>query len=164
MKPSVIMVVAVVAVILGAVGLYYGLSASNDLAKIQTSLATVEQRMDTVAGDVGQMDGKVRTLKDQVQNALTTVNNDLTMLQQEIRDLTNKVVQVKSPSKDKAAAGEGKKGEKAAKSANGMYTIKAGDSIGKIAKEFGVSKRAIMEANPTLEADKVKPGKKIRIP
>ena len=157
------MVVAVIAVILGAVGLYYGLSSSNELAKMQTSVANVEQRMETVAGDVGQMDGKVRTLREQVQNELTNVHNDFAMLQQELRDLTNKVVQAKSPSKEKAA-GEGKKGEKAAKPANGMYTIKAGDSIGKIAKEFGVTKRAIMEANPTLEADKVKPGKKIRIP
>jgi len=47
-----------------------------------------------------------------------------------------------------------------AKPADGMYKIEKGDTIPKIAKKFGVQSERHHGPNPTLEMDKIAPGKR----
>src|SRR5215831_19235166 len=44
------------------------------------------------------------------------------------------------------------------------YTVARGDTFSTIGKKFGVSARAIMDANPGVEATKLQVGKKLQIP
>ena len=44
------------------------------------------------------------------------------------------------------------------------YTVRAGDSIAKIAKQTGVTIKAILDANPDLAPIKIKVGQKLVIP
>jgi LysM repeat protein len=44
------------------------------------------------------------------------------------------------------------------------YTVARGDTFSTIGKKFGVSAKAIMDANPTVEATKLQVGKKLQIP
>ena len=44
------------------------------------------------------------------------------------------------------------------------YTVARGDTFGTIGKKFGVSAKAIMDANPNVEATKLQVGKKLQIP
>jgi LysM repeat protein len=167
MKPSVILVFALIALAIGAIGLYFGLSAKNELAQLQLSVAQVGQTAQTAVSTAEQADGKTKALREEVRGVLNTVNADMASLQQQISDMTNRTAKVKEPAagKDEGKKGEkGPKPEKMAKPADGMYKIEAGDTIPKIAKKFGISQNAIMVANPTLEANKMKPGKKIKIP
>ena len=44
------------------------------------------------------------------------------------------------------------------------YTVARGDTFSTIGKKFGVSAKAIMDANPNVEATKLQVGKKLQIP
>jgi len=44
------------------------------------------------------------------------------------------------------------------------YTVAKGDTFSTIGKKFGVSAKAIMDANPNVEATKLQVGKKLQIP
>jgi LysM repeat protein len=45
-----------------------------------------------------------------------------------------------------------------------LYVIEAGDTIGKIAKKFGVSKDALIAANPSIDPNVIRIGAKLAIP
>jgi LysM repeat protein len=165
MKPSVILVFALIALAIGGIGLYFGLSAKNQLAQLELSVANVGQTAERAVSAAEQGDKNTAKLKQEVQNVLTQMSADMSSLQQQFCEMTNRTSKVK----EAAGTGEGKKGEKGkaeklAKPADGMYKLEKGDSVPKIAKKFGISQNALMVANPTLEADKLTPGKKIRIP
>jgi LysM repeat protein len=165
MKPSVILVFALIALAIGAVGLYYGLSSKNQLTQLELTVANVGQTAQAAKDAADQADGKTKQLREEVRGVLNQMSADMSSLQQQFCDMTNRTSKVK----EAAGTGEGKKGEKGkseklAKPADGMYKIESGDTVPKIAKKFGISQNALMVANPTLEADKLKPGKKIRIP
>ncbi|WET02150.1 LysM peptidoglycan-binding domain-containing protein [Flavobacterium sp. YJ01] len=55
---------------------------------------------------------------------------------------------------------------KVAESASKEYTVKSGDSLSKIGKEFGVSWQTIFEANKDVisNPDLIQPGWKLKIP
>ena len=48
--------------------------------------------------------------------------------------------------------------------AGGKYTVKQGDYPAKIAKELGVSTKALMDANPGLDPKKLQIGQKLNVP
>ena len=49
-------------------------------------------------------------------------------------------------------------------STDGKYVVKKGDYPGKIAKELGVSTKALMEANPGLDPTKLQIGQELNVP
>jgi LysM repeat protein len=51
-----------------------------------------------------------------------------------------------------------------APAAAGEYTVAKGDTFATIAKKSGVTTKALMEANPGVEATKLKPNQKIHVP
>ena len=51
-----------------------------------------------------------------------------------------------------------------AAAAGGKYTVKQGDYPAKIAKELGVSTKALMDANPGLDPKKLQIGQKLNVP
>ena len=163
MKPSVILAIAVVALVLGAFGLYVGLSAKDAAAKLDLRIADVQQLAQTATTAAEQAGHNTDKLRADVQNKLTEVMSDMAAQQQQISDITNKTIKVKEPKGEKQA--EPKKGEKMAKPANGIYISKKGDTVKSIANQYGIKQHLIYEANPTLEADKqLKAGTKVNIP
>ena len=67
---------------------------------------------------------------------------------------------------DKNAKGAKKSGRKIQTAANGVYVVKSGDTLGKIAYKHGVSLGAVMKANnfDAKKAARIYPGQKIMIP
>jgi LysM repeat protein len=51
-----------------------------------------------------------------------------------------------------------------AQAKSGAYVVKPGDTLGGIARDNGVTLRALQKANPGLNARRLRPGKPIRIP
>ena len=47
---------------------------------------------------------------------------------------------------------------------DGLYTVKAGDNFGKIAKRFGLKVADIIAANPGVDSSRLKTGQKLRLP
>jgi LysM repeat protein len=45
-----------------------------------------------------------------------------------------------------------------------IYTVKAGDTIASIARRQGISKEALLAANPQVNAAHLPPGKSINVP
>jgi LysM repeat protein len=165
MKPSVILVFALIALAIGGIGLYFGLSSKNQLAQLEVTVSNLTQSAQAAKDAADQADGKTKALREEVRGVLSQMSADMSSLQQQFCEMTNRTSKVK----EAAGTGEGKKGEKAkaeklAKPADGMYKLEKGDTVPKIAKKFGISQNALMVANPTLEANKLTPGKKIRIP
>jgi D-alanyl-D-alanine carboxypeptidase/D-alanyl-D-alanine-endopeptidase (penicillin-binding protein 4) len=65
-------------------------------------------------------------------------------------------IQPEQPAKKKVAKGS--------KSSGRMYTIRRGDTLSEIAERNHTTVAAIKRANPSLRADRIQPGKKIRLP
>ena len=51
-----------------------------------------------------------------------------------------------------------------AKAPGGKYTVKKGDNPGKIARELGISTKALMDANPGLDPKRLQIGQQLNVP
>ena len=51
-----------------------------------------------------------------------------------------------------------------AKATGGKYTVKKGDNPGKIARELGISTKALMDANPGLDPKRLQIGQQLNVP
>jgi len=144
---------AVVAVILGGAGVYFGLSARNLQTQLVSRTGQLEQRMDTIAQDSERIGGQVRSLEIQTQRALTVVVGQVDALQARLVKPTNV-----APDK----AGGGTKTEPTGP--GGVHVIKSGDTMGSVAKKYGISLEALLKANPTVDSRRLKIGQKVKIP
>ncbi len=123
---------------------------TDEVAKI----STIENEVRSAAA---KADTDIKSFRDGVQNALNQVAT-------EIGALRAQVTKIEEATKKAPVAAKGGKGGGGTLDANGNYTVTKGDSIKKIAAKFGVSIDTIEAANPALDATKLKPGQKIKIP
>ena len=118
-------ILSVVAIILGIVAIQSGNSSKSTVKELQLKL-------DGEVSSVAQVDNDVRQLKAQTQNAVTA-------LSQEIVALRDQMTKKPEPAPEKEVKGKekGKKDEAAPTGPGTFHTIKAGDSFGKLAKQYG---------------------------
>jgi len=155
-------VVAVVAVILGIVGIVTGLSAKKASDELQTQIAGIQSRTDAAASDVEGVRNNLNKLVESVNQALRVRDDRLLAVEQR---LTKPPPPAEDPKKGAADATKGKD-LSAAKSPGrgGEHTIAAGETFEKIAKKYGVTTQAMIDANPDVSPERMKVGQKVRIP
>lgn len=213
--PFVLAGIAVLGVLLGGAGLYFGLTAnqaleglrqdftaelagqpdySGKIGELTELLESLESRLQNVGEATAQADRQVRALTDDTKRAFRDVDRSLTEVRrhtdintselEQIVDAINKL-QAAVASGARAPSSSGSRSGSAAPSdstASGqtsginpeltvtgpgggtVHSIESGDTFDRLAREYGVSVRAILEANPSVDPRRLQIGQQILIP
>ncbi len=184
--------IAVLAMVLGASGLYFGFSANKRLNSIDTSIqesttnaAETEKAvtffdsqiagLETKISDQERIINRLKVYNSQSEKALKTLASELSKNREQIVKTANQLNEIKagrvrvSPvaiGSNKPAVEDSGAVDNAPEnpSAERKYTIVSGDTFGKIAARFGVSLQSIIDANPDADPRRLAIGQKITIP
>ena len=151
--PTVILVIlAIVGVALGGAGLYASVTSRE-------AVDAIGVKMDNELSDASDLSSGVRELDTRARSTFGAINAEIASLREQ---LSNTVAKAAAPVKGEGA----KKGEKVAQplDPNGTYhTIRPGDFLGRVAKQYGTTVAAIEALNPGLDSRHMRLGQKIRV-
>lgn len=183
------LVVAIIAVVLGGVGLYLGYSAQKRVAALEsglsegsTSVAEMERALqqastrlneiatkaDTAASDLDALRTRFRILSTQTQEGLSAFGQEINANREAIAQLNQNLQEIASTTTRRtttattatATTAEGTPDG----TTRGTYTIQAGDTFQRIAREHNVSVQALLDANPDADPRRLRIGTEILIP
>jgi len=162
-KDTLSTILSVGALILACVGIYMASGRKELEAKLDSSIATMNDRLTTSENQYMSVDGRITSLIQQVQKAITTMDERVKQLETRSNEMANALKQPPKAAdgKAKVADGKGKAGDKPV--AEGAYKVKSGDTLGKIAKAHNTTIAAIEKANPGLNSKKLKVGQTIQV-
>lgn len=150
-------VVAIIALI--AAGM-----AFNAALKSEKKISDLNARITEATDAQAQTSQSIKTLAENVQRVLNEIGT-------QINTLNTQVAQMKTPPKPepkKTAAGEPKGGEEktgeAAPPSGKTYTIKEGDTLGRVASRHQIKLADLEKANPGINSARLKIGQKINLP
>lgn len=144
-------IVAVVGVVLGIAAIKSGNSVTQSIEELNTRLNNV----DSVVGGIGQLESEVRTVKSScalLGQDVQVIKDQLAKKPEPVPAAPVKVAGAKKDATSETPVGPGT-----------FHTVKSGDLLGKIAKQYGTTSAAIMNLNPGLKANNLKIGKKVRV-
>ncbi len=183
---------ALLAIVLGGAGLYFGLTANQKLAPISESIdegtsssarlekqiAAYDTKISELSAELTQLRGSVQRAGRETSQALRDANQakqgfdsnraEIIKLAEAMQQLANSGVTRSAP----AAASSGSSTSTAsstdtapaASGSESTYLIKSGDTFGKIATLKGVSLDALLDANPDADPRRLRIGQEINIP
>ena len=181
---------AVLGIVLGGAGLYFGLTANQRLNPIDESVSAGATSSAKIEKVINGFQTQVAELAAQISEQSKTVNRlriYSSQGEQAVKKLagelnTNRAQIVKTaemlnefaavgfravPAPQEASAASNDTGSPAAIVAPGAastYVIVSGDNFGKIAGKFGVAVQAILDANPDADPRRLAIGQTIQIP
>ena len=184
--------IAVLACVLGAVGLYFGFSANKRLnsidMSIQESSASVEEteqvvayydsrisELETKLSDQSMLINRLKAYVSQSEQAVKKLANELNVNRDQIEKTDKLVKEIRAGGLPVRSVAGGSSGPSSRNSneanasptrsgAARTYTIVSGDNFSKIAARFGVSVQAIGYANPGVDSRRLAIGQEIVIP
>jgi len=182
--------VGVLGLILGVTGLIVANNSMRQVTALKTELAekpdmlpelrketeALSERLELLGSEFVKLNRQDRTLQENTQKAFSSVTRDI----KENRDALNAVTQRFSEltsklesggfahAKAKAAPVREEGGAVPDEPQGGespvTYQIRSGDTLSRVAKEFGVSLQELMEANPSVNPRALQIGQEILIP
>ncbi len=183
--------IAVAAVIVALAGLGLGWMGFSRAAALEAKIVALEQAtagaadldaaVNANARRVDQVAANMTTFSQEVNRVMGAVEEDISNLKKNLRAVAidagtaKKMVEeleksgVKAaPAAAAAAATPARDGAAATAPAvagkGGMYTIKSGDTLGRIATAHGISLSALQGANPDVDERRLRIGQQIVIP
>ena len=182
-------IIAPVALVFGLVGLILGIvafqksSQLDAVSDIKDANSTISENVAGIQEAVSNLDKKYATLAnlqdviDQTQGGFNSLAEQLSKVRTQARTDTIKIAELE------ARLGIGDKVSRATASPTGsgtpepgvltpapdgsgamQYTIKKGDTLGKVAASFGISVDALLQANPGIQPRYLGIGQKMNIP
>lgn len=160
--------------ILSGVCLVLSIAALVKVADVRKEVRNVSD----AAAKIDTLEGQVRTavsnsevaarrvLTDfgtNVQRKFDQVDSELGSLRTTVNRVELSMTEAPKPSAVATSSG-GPAVPPGTLSEDGTYTIKSGDTLGRLARTLGVSLDAIEAANPGIEPNRLRVGQKIRIP
>ena len=165
-------ILAVVAVVLAVVALSKASSLGKKLddvaalaARVDSMEASVKRVSDDSAKNVNNLRGTYDRYFDQINTEFANLRTQINKVAMDTKDMMDRS---SSPAPKAAAASGGGSGAPSAApgsvASDGSYVIKGGDTLGRIATQFGVSLAELQAANPGVDSRKLHVGQKIVIP
>jgi LysM repeat protein len=183
--------VAIVGIVVGITGIVMANMAQKEIKTLEAKLASQPDKTPELEKAVGEMDERLvklgsefvklgrqdRQLQENTQAAFDAVLRDVKANRQGINEVTEKLgelvdklenwqpartASIPSSSGPVETGGEEADGLEASES--GFHVIKSGDTLSKIAQQYGVSLSQLQNANPTVNPRALQIGQRIRIP
>lgn len=192
--PMVPLALALLALVVGGAGLYFGLNASQRIVPLtesvdegSSSAARIDKQISALDTQIRELSAQNTQLKETIQRlgrestqALRVANransgielnrDELIKLAGQLSELANRSPATPAPKADSDSNAPGNLPrpdleEAPASSASvSTYLIKRGDTLGKIATLKGVSLDALVDANPDVDPRRLGIGQEINIP
>jgi LysM repeat protein len=164
-------ILAVIAVVLAAVALSKVSALSKKLddvaalaARVDSMEASVKRVSDDSAKNVNNLRATYERYFEQINIEFANLRTQINKVSLDTKEMMDKVASGPAP---KSSGGSGSGGPTVAPgtlSEDGTYVIKGGDTLGKVATQFGISLAELQAANPSVDSRKLKVGQKIVIP
>jgi len=184
---------AVLGIVLGGAGLYFGLTANQRLTPISESVETgstsaarlekeigaLETRLAEVSTKLDDLKGafdRSRVYANQSETAIKRIAGELDDNRDRINEIGRRLGELVSPVEQAPApepVGETSSAGRETPASTGAsgdggagetYRIQSGDTFAKIASEQGVSLQALLDANPEADPRRLRIGQEIIIP
>jgi hypothetical protein len=137
--------------------------SSGQRASVQDfsgQMLDLQAQQQVLREEIGRYDAQLKQQREQTQLAFNTVSKEI----KANRDLINAMGSgQRSVGVARSASSNSSLGDSGVASGK-AYTIQAGDTFSKIAKEFSLSLDALIQANPGVDPRKLKVGQEIRLP
>jgi len=181
---------AMLAFVLGGAGLYFGISAKQQIApltatvdegtsssaRLEKRLSSLETQLTELSTELGRLKGSVQRAGRETSQALRDASSSKQTATANREELIKLATAMQALAKTRAGSSSGTRSPAAPSiSADGgttssgnasasVYTIRSGDTFGKIAAENGVSLDAILDANPDADPRRLRIGQEINLP
>ncbi|MBW7908044.1 MAG: LysM peptidoglycan-binding domain-containing protein [Kiritimatiellae bacterium] len=152
---------AIIAIALGGVGLYLGISGRGQENAQNNRISELEQQVERLGGASEELTGQIRGLHSSTRSALQEVSAQMNQLRE---DLSSRAPAAPAAGASSAPAASPTSSSAPAQASGKTYVIRAGDILGKVAKQQGTTTDAILKANPGLNANRLKVGQTINLP
>lgn len=186
--------IAIAAVIVALVSLWIGWMGFSQATKLEKQLADVNEQIQSGTGldesvqanadNIERINANLSTFSKSVNEAVNEVSSDISKIKSDVRkvaieagtakkmveDLEKKGVQVSvvpaksSASSSSSDAPAARKAPDATPGKQGVYTIKSGDTLGKIAAAYKISLSELQAANPGVDPRRLRIGQQLVIP
>jgi LysM repeat protein len=160
-------VLAVLALVLGGAGLFFGLSASKMKTQLNERIAAMEENITAASQQAQAANTQLRQLDVSTQRALITLGTKMQMMDAKLTPPTNATVTATAVTHGPTGAGTppaAGTARVATATAAGTYVIKSGDTLGKVAVKHGTTSDALIKLNPGLDPRRLKVGTQIKVP
>lgn len=171
---------ALLALVLGGAGLFFALDASRRLAPMSDLLAEgvsgvagLEDRIEKLEGGIAELAEVAQSLQSRMERSSTYTNQNekaIRKLADEINANRKQIIESAEAlagggaSASRSTAPAGNDVSSATSGGGGSYTIQAGDTFAKIAQQKGVSLQALLDANPGVDARRLRIGQVVVLP
>lgn len=180
---------AVLAIVLGGAGLYFGLTANQRLNPLSESMeagtssaARLEKDISALEIQVTELSAQKTELKKtidrmrvysnqsekavkQVAGSVKDNREEIVKLAERINDFASSGVRPKPAAATANASGDASQPAAASGAAQeGTYTIESGDTFAKVAPKLGVGLQALLDANPDADPRRLRIGQVINVP
>ena len=179
---------ALLAIVLGGSGLYFGLTASQQLAplsesidagssssaRIDQQLSSLETRLVAISTHNDELKKTVERLRiygtqseqmaKQAAAGVKANRDELVKLAETMKELTTSGTPRPSTASAPSATADSLSAAPVATGSSSIYVIKSGDTFAKIASLKGVSLGALLDANPEADPRRLRIGQEINIP
>ncbi|OHE70656.1 MAG: hypothetical protein A2007_03595 [Verrucomicrobia bacterium GWC2_42_7] len=173
---SVLTYVSALLSVIALIVAFSGKSDSDKLQSIDEQQAALIEKLSKTDSKIEELkkrvDSQVNSIVDQVEKNLNKLSQTIAETSAQVAAHTESLQQMHKPHKAPSAAattatpanGEVSNGSTPAAGAEGIHTIQAGDTFGKLSQRYGVSINAIQSANPNIDPRRLKIGQQVKIP
>lgn len=181
------LILAIAAFVLGGLSFIFAFNTKSGLERMKSSLqrevaeaaeeakqsAALARNMSAGNDGVSGIKTDLAQFESSVKADYRTLANSQAEVIKRTNELTSRLAQLEqgrrsAPAATPAARAGGNTPatgtQTAAATSGGKYTVKQGDNPGKIARELGISTKALMDANPGLDPKRLQIGQKLNVP
>jgi LysM repeat protein len=185
------MAVAVVGIVVGVTGIVLANMAQKEIKTLEAKLASQPDKTPELEKAVADMDERLvklgsefvklgrqdRQIQENTQSAFDSVLRDIKANRQGINDVTEKLGELVEklenwqpsrtpvvPAATTATSSGGAESVGETESESEIHVIQSGDTLSKIAQQYGVTLSQLQNANPTVNPRALQIGQRIRIP
>ena len=179
---------ALAGILLGAVSLYFGVTAQNkpspslDALGMDDRIESLELRLEALSAENQALKNGLAKVAQQTQTALTQVGREISTIHHqhaESRETMGKLAGVVRPVEKKSSVApstvtSGASLVKAApapaqsntqsKFSGTAYTIQPGDTLAKLARRYSLPLQTLLDANPNINPKALKVGQVVKVP